>query len=74
MNKPMSDSYKKEVEEFKQWADNSLGRCEDFSKGVSPRPRYKRPHEPPMFLPSMSILDDTFNYASRHYEKKFKKK
>jgi hypothetical protein len=24
MNEPMSDSYKKEVEEFKKWADNSL--------------------------------------------------
>ena len=48
MNEPMSDSYKKEVEEFKKWADNSLGRCEDFSKGISPRPRYERPYEPPM--------------------------
>ena len=44
MNEPMSDSYKREVEEFKKWADNSLGRCEDFRNGVSPRPRY----EPPM--------------------------
>ena len=48
MNKQMSDSYKKEVDEFKKWADNSLGRCEDFSKGISPRPRYERPYEPPM--------------------------
>ena len=30
MNNPMSDSYKKEVEEFKKWADNLLGRCVDF--------------------------------------------
>ena len=43
MNEPMSDSYKKEVEEFKKWADNLLGRCEDFKNGVSPRPRYERP-------------------------------
>ena len=73
MNEPMSDSYKKEVEEFKKWADNSLGRCEDFRNGVSPRPRYERPYEPPMSPALKSILDDTFNYASRYYEKKNKK-
>ena len=73
MNKPMSDSYKREVEEFKKWADNSLGRCEDFSKGISPRPRYERPYEPPMSPALKSIIDDTFNYASRYYEKKNKK-
>ena len=73
MNEPMSDSYKKEVEEFKRWAENSLGRCEDFSKGISPRPRYVRPYEPPMSPALKSILDDTFNYASRYYEKKNKK-
>ena len=73
MNEPMSDSYKREVEEFKRWADNSLGRCEDFRNGVSPRPRYERPYEPPMSPALKSILDDTFNYASRYYEKKNKK-
>ena len=35
MNEPMSDSYKKEVEEFKEWASNSLGRYKDFISGVS---------------------------------------
>ena len=69
MNEPMSDSYKREVEEFKKWADNSLGRCEDFRNGVSPRPRYERPYEPPMSPALKSIIDDTFNYASRYYEK-----
>ena len=73
MNEPMSDSYKREVEEFKKWADNSLGRCEDFSNGFTPRPRYERPYEPPMSPALKSILDDTFNYASRYYEKKNKK-
>ena len=70
MNEPMSDSYKREVEEFKKWADNSLGRCEDFRNGVSPRPRYERPYEPPMSPALKSIIEDTFNYASRHFEKK----
>ena len=70
MNKLMSDSYKREVEEFKKWADNSLGRCEDFSNGITPRPRYERPYEPPMSPALKSIIDDTFNYASRHFEKK----
>ena len=73
MNEPMSDSYIKELEEFKKWAENSLGRCEDFRNGVSPRPRYERPYEPPMSPALKSILDDTFNYASRYYEKKNKK-
>jgi len=41
MNEPMSDSYKKAVEEFKKWVENSLGRSEDFRKGISPRPRYE---------------------------------
>ena len=73
MNEPMSDSYKREVEEFKKGTDNSLGRCEDFSNGITPRPRYERPYEPPMSPALKSILDDTFNYASRYYEKKNKK-
>ena len=41
MNQPMSESYKKAVEEFKKWVENSLGRSEDFRKGISPRPRYE---------------------------------
>ena len=69
MNEQMPDSYKKEVEEFKKWADNSLGRCEDFSEGISPRPRYERPYEPPMSPALKDIIDNTFNYASRRYEK-----
>lgn len=48
MNEPMSDSYKREVEEYKKWANNSLGRCEDLRNGMSPRPRYVRSYEPPM--------------------------
>ena len=43
MNEPMSDSYKKAVEEFKKWVENSRGRSEDFRKGISPRPRYEQP-------------------------------
>ena len=64
MNKPMSDSYKREVEEFKRWADNSLGRCEDFRNGVSPRPRYERPYEPPMSPAPKDIIENKFNYVS----------
>ena len=41
MNEPMSESYKKAVEEFKKWVENSLGRSEDFRKGISPRPKYE---------------------------------
>lgn len=48
MNEPMSDSYKKAVEEFKKWVENSLGRSEDFSKGISPRPRYEPTSETPL--------------------------
>ena len=70
MNEPMSDSYKKEVEEFKKWADNSLGRCEDFSKGISPRPRYERPYELEMSPALKSIFDDTFNYATSKFQEK----
>ena len=64
MNKPMPDAYKKDVEEFKKWADNSLGRCEDFRNGVSPRPRYERPYEPPMSPAPKDIIDNKFNYVS----------
>ena len=64
MNKPMPDAYKKEVEEFKKWADNSLGRCEDFRNGVSPRPRYERPYEPPMSPAPKDIIENKFNYVS----------
>jgi hypothetical protein len=64
MNKPMSDSYKEEVDQFKKWADNSLGRCEDFCKGISPRARYERPYEPLMSPALQDIIDNTFNYAS----------
>ena len=64
MNKPMPDAYKKEVEEFKKWAGNSLGRCEDFRNGVSPRPRYERPYEPPMSPAPKDIIDNKFNYVS----------
>ena len=70
MNETMSDSYKKAVEEFKKWVKNSLGRSEDFRKGISPRPRYERPYEPPMSPALKSILDDTFNYATRKFKEK----
>ena len=53
MNQPLSESYEKAVEEFKKWVENSLGRSEDFSKGISPRPRY----EPPMSTAMNEILD-----------------
>ena len=73
MNEKMSNSFKKEVEEFQQWSDNGSERIDDSKSGVSPRPRYERPYEPPMSPALKSILDDTFNYASRHHEKKFQK-
>ncbi len=60
----MSNSFKKEVEEFQQWSDNGLERINDSKSGSSPRPRYERPYEPPMSPALKSILDDTFNYAS----------
>jgi hypothetical protein len=43
MNELMSGCYKKAVEEFRKWFENSLGRSEDFRKGISPRPRYEQP-------------------------------
>ena len=64
MNDKMTDSYKKEVGEFKKWSDNGSERINDSKSGVSPRPRYERPYEPPMSPALKSILDDTFNYAS----------
>ena len=64
MNEPMSASYRKVVEDFKKWADNSLGRCEDFSKGITPRSKFERAYELEMSAVLKSILDDTFNYAS----------
>ena len=64
MNGKMSNSFKKEVEEFQQWSDNGSERINDSKSGVSPCPRYERPYEPPMSPALKSILDDTFNYAS----------
>ena len=64
MNEPMSDSYEKEVEEFKKWSDNGSERINNSKSGVSPRPRYERPYEPPMSPALKSVLEDTFNYAS----------
>ena len=57
MNEPMSDSYKKAVEEFKKWVENSLGRSEDFRKGISPRPRYEQPSESPLEIQNPAIAD-----------------
>ena len=57
MNEPMSDSYKKAVEEFKKWVENSLGRSEDFSKGISPRPRYEPPSESKLEIQNPAIAD-----------------
>ena len=34
---PMSDSYRKAVEEFQQWSDNVSAREEDFKNGRTPR-------------------------------------
>ena len=60
MNKLMPDSYKNEVEEFKQWADNRSQRISDSKSGVSPRPRHERPYEVP--TPALkNIIDSTFN-------------
>ena len=70
MNEPMTDSYKREVEEFKKWSDNGSERINDSKSGVSPRPRYERPYEPPMSPALKSILDDTFNYATRKFKEK----
>ena len=57
MNEPMSESYKKAVEEFKKWVENSLGRSEDFSKGISPRPRYEPTSETPLEIQNPAIAD-----------------
>ena len=70
MNEPMSDSYKREVEEFKKWSDNESARINDSKSGVSPRPRYERPYELEMSPALKSILDDTFNYATRKFKEK----
>lgn len=60
----MTDSFKKETEEFKKWSDNGSERINDSKSGVSPRPRYERTYEPPMSPALKNILDNTFNYAS----------
>ena len=39
MNDKMTDSYKKETEEFKKWSDNGSERINDSKSGVSLRPR-----------------------------------
>ena len=72
MNGKMSDSFKKEAEEFKKWSDNGSERINDSKSGVSPRTRYERPYEPTMSPALKSILDDTYNYGPRHYEKNIK--
>ena len=46
MNEQMSDSFKKEVEEFKKWSGNGSARINDSKSGFSPRPRFERPYEP----------------------------
>ncbi len=38
---PMSESYAKAFEEFRQWMENTKGREDDLRKGRSIRPRYK---------------------------------
>ena len=43
MNEPMSDSYKKAVEEFPKWSDTSSARINDSKFGVSPKPRFETP-------------------------------
>ena len=70
MNDKMTDSYKKEVGEFKKWSDNGSERINDSKSGVSPLPRYERPYEPPMSPALKSIIDDTFNYATRKFKEK----
>ena len=57
MNESMSESYKKAVEEFRKWVENSLGRSEDFRKGISPRPRYEQPSESPLEIQNPAIAD-----------------
>ena len=70
MNEKMSDSFKKEAEEFKKWSDNGSERINDSKSGFSPRPRYERPYELEMSPAVKSILDDTFNYATRKFKEK----
>ena len=57
MNESMSESYKKAVEEFRKWVENSLGRSEDFRKGISPRPRCEPPCESPLEIQNPAIAD-----------------
>jgi len=57
MNQPMSESYKKAVEELKKWVENSLGRSEDFRQGISPRPRYEQSNESPLEIQNPAIAD-----------------
>ena len=70
MNEKMSDSFKKEAEEFKKWSDNGSERINDSKSGVSPRPRYERLYELQMSPALKSILDDTFNYETRKFKEK----
>ena len=70
MTEKMSDSFKKEAEEFKKWSDNGSERINDSKSGVSPRPRFERPYEIEMSPALKSILDNTFNYATRNFKEK----
>ena len=70
MNEQIFNSFKKEVEEFKKWSDNGSARINDSKSGFSPRPRYERPYEPLISPALKSILDDTFNYATRKFKEK----
>ena len=38
--KPMSDSYRQAVEEFRLWMENTKGREDDIKKGLSLRRRF----------------------------------
>ena len=38
---PMSKSYTKAVEEYRQWMENTKGRLDDQKNGRELRPRYK---------------------------------
>ena len=57
MNEPMTETYNKKVGEFKTWSDNGSERINDSKSGVSARPRYERPYEPPMSTAMNDMLD-----------------
>ena len=56
---PMSKSYTKAVEEYRQWMENTKGREDDFKKGRTPRKRF----EPDKNMEDKAMLDEAIQLS-----------